>query len=142
MSSTDVPVWIFVWGALLSAIGMIAGTIGIFSPTMFFSDFPDFSQWEEISYVTAGWGVRNIAMGVAMIIALALELPSAIGALFAMRFVTELGDLVNTLYTGHGSFNMPKILVAVVWIGVFLVPEALATRWGIYHALNDKDKYD
>lgn len=142
MSSTDVPVWIIVWGCLLTAIGMIAGVLGIFSPTTFFNDFPIFSQWDEISYVTTGWGIRNLGMGVAMIIALALELPSAIGAVFAMRFVTELGDLVNTLFTGHGTMNSPKVLLAVIWIGLFLVPEALAARWGIAHALNDKNKDD
>lgn len=137
MSSTDVPVWIIVWGCLLTFIGMVAGALGIFAPIKFFNDFPDFDKWPEIAHVTNGWGIRNLGMGVAMIVALALESPGAIGAVFGMRFVTELGDLLNTLVSGHGTMNMNKILLTVVWVALFLVPEALATRWGIAHELDD-----
>lgn len=140
MSSIDVPKWVTLWGYLLTGIGGMAGALGLFSPTMFFSDFPIFSQWDEIGYVTTGWGIRNIAMATAMIVALTLELPSAIGAVFAMRFVTELGDLVNTLLTGHGTLGMNKFLLTVIWVGFFLVPEALAARWGLTLALNNKNK--
>lgn len=135
MQSTEVPKWVFFLGCLLVGIGMIAGSLGVFSPTVFFNDFPKFSQWDEISYVTTGWGIRNLGMGVAMIIALWLKLPGAIGAVFAMRFFTESGDLLNTLFTGHGSMNSPLVVLAAFWIVLFLIPEALAARWGITTAL-------
>ena len=129
------PKWIFFFGCLLVLIGGGAGLLGVVSPTMFFNDFPNFSGWSDISYVTTGWGIRNLAMAGAMIIALWLKLPAAIGAVFSMRFLTESGDLLNTLLTGHGSLGAPLIIVAVVWTVVFLIPEALAARWGITRAL-------
>lgn len=135
IASRDIPRWIFFFGLLLAAIGIISGLLGVIAPTMFFSDFPNFDQWNEISFVTTGWGIRNLAMGAAMIIALWLRMPSAIGAVFSMRFLTELGDLINTLITGHGSMGQSLFVVAAVWILVFLVPEALAARWGISNAL-------
>lgn len=139
-ASTELPKWVFFLGCLLSAVGMTAGMLGIFAPTVFFNDFPEFSQWDDIPYVTTGWGIRNLGMAVAMMIALWLNLPGAIGAVFSMRFFTEFGDLVNTLLTGHGSMDMPLFVLAVLWIALFLIPEALAARWGITTALSSKKK--
>ena len=132
--SNGLPQWIFYFGCLLAIIGIVAGLLGVVTPIKFFNDFPDFTQWTEISYVTTGWGIRNLAMGAAMLLALWLRTPSTIGVVFSMRFLTELGDLLNTLATGHGSMGMPLGLVAAVWIVVFLLPEALAARWGIVNA--------
>lgn len=132
------PKWIFYFGCLLTTIGMIAGLLGIVSPTQFFNDFPHFTQWVDISYVTTGWGIRNLAMGAAMIFALWLKLPSVIGVVFSMRFLTESGDLINTLLTGHGSMGLPLITVAAGWIILFLIPEALAASWGIRTTLAQK----
>lgn len=137
-TSNTMPKWIFIFGCLLAVIGITAGLLGIFAPTMFFNDFHNFSQWGEISFVTTGWGIRNLGMGVALIIALWLKLPSAIGAVFTMRFFTEAGDLLNTLFTGHGSMDLPLIALAAGWIILFLIPEALAARWGITTALKSK----
>lgn len=134
-TSDNLPSWIFYFGCFLATIGIVAGLLGVISPTKFFSDFPDFTQWAEISYVTTGWGIRSLAMGAVMIFALWLRLPSAIAVVFSMRFMTELGDLLNTLTSGHGSMGLPLALVAVVWIVVFLVPEALALRWGLTRAI-------
>lgn len=125
------PKWIFYFGCFLATLGIVAGVIGIISPTKFFSDFPNFTQWTEISYVTTGWGIRSLTMGIAMIFALWLRMPSAIGVVFSMRFLTETGDLLNTLATGHGSMGTPMAILTVVWIVVFLIPEALAIRWGL-----------
>ena len=134
-STSDTPKWVFLFGCLLATIGIVSGLLGVFSPTKFFNDFPAFAQWEEVSYVTTGWGIRNLAMGATMILALWLKRPGVIGAVFAMRFLTELGDLVNTLATGHGSMAQPLPWVAAVWTCAFLIPEALAARWGLKHAL-------
>lgn len=134
-TSGNIPKWIFYFGCLLATIGIVAGLLGVVSPTTFFNDFNTFSQWSEIPYVTTGWGIRNLAMGATMILALWLRMPSAIGAVFSMRFLTELGDLLNTLATGHGSQGVPLGVVAAVWIIVLLIPEALAARWGIIRAL-------
>jgi hypothetical protein len=134
-NADDLPKWIFYFGLLLAIIGGGAGLLGIFSPTAFFSDFPEFSGWAEISYVTTGWGIRNLAMCAAMLFALWIKAPSVIGLVFSMRFLTEAGDLLNTLVTGHGSMDTSLGVVAVVWIVVFLIPEVLAARWGIIRAL-------
>ncbi len=129
--SDNLPKWIFYFGCFLATLGIVAGVLGIVSPTKFFSDFPNFTQWSEISYVTTGWGIRSLTMGVAMLFALWLRTPSAIGVVFSMRFLTEMGDLLNTLATGHGSMGAPLAILTVVWIVVFLIPEALAVRWGL-----------
>lgn len=134
-TADKLPKWIVYFGCLLATIGIVAGLLGVFSPTRFFSDFDAFTQWSEISYVTTGWGIRNLAMGAVMLLALWLRMPSVIGAIFSMRFLTELGDLLNTLATSHGSMGMPLGVVATVWIVVFLIPEALAARWGLTRAL-------
>lgn len=130
-TSNSVPSWIFYFGCFLATIGIVAGLLGVISPTKFFSDFPDFTQWAEIAYVTTGWGIRSLTMGLAMLLALWTKSPGAIGVIFSMRFLTETGDLLNTLTTGHGSMGMPLIIVAAVWVIVFLLPEALAVRWAI-----------
>lgn len=124
------PKWIFFFGCLLVVIGMIAGLIGIVSPTQFFNDFPNFTQWPEIAYVTTGWGIRNLAMGAVMILTLWLKLPSMVALVFSMRFLTESGDLINSLVTGHGSLGLPLIALAAGWTILFLIPEALAAIWG------------
>lgn len=70
-------------------------------------------------------------MCVVMLVSLWLKTPSAIGVVFLMRFLTEAGDLLNTLATGHGSMDTSLIKVAVLWIILILIPEALAARWGL-----------
>lgn len=132
------PKWIFYFGFLLAVIGGVAGLLGVISPTAFFSDFPGFAFWGDISYVTTGWGIRNLAMAAAMLLALWLKTPSAVGVIFSMRFLTEASDLLNTLATGHGSMGAPLVLVAVLWVCLFLIPEAMAARWGITRALCSK----
>lgn len=136
--SDALPKWIIYFGCLLATIGIVAGFLGVISPTKFFNDFPNFTQWADISYVTTGWGIRNLAMGAAMLLALWLRMPSAIGMVFSMRFLTELGDLLNTLFTGHGSMGAPLAIVAVVWIVVFLIPETLAASWGLTRARHQR----
>lgn len=136
--SNSTPKWIVSFGCLLAAIGIGAGLMGVISPTSFFSDFDGFDRWHGIAYVTTGWGIRNLAMGAVMLTSLWLRMPGAIGVVFAMRFLTELGDLINTLFTGHGSMGFPLAGVAAVWTVVFLIPEALAARWGITRALADR----
>lgn len=133
--SDNLPKWIFDFGCLLATIGTVAGLLGVVSPIKFFSDFPHFTQWSAISYITTGWGIRNLAMGTVMLLALWLKTPGAIAVVFSMRFLTELGDLLNTLTTGHGSMGAPLGIVAAVWISVFLTPEAMAARWGITRVL-------
>ena len=129
--ANNLPKWIFYFGCFLATLGIVAGLIGIISPTKFFSDFPNFTQWAEISYVTTGWGIRSLTMGIAMIFALWLRTPSAISVVFSMRFLTEIGDLLNSLTTGHGTMGTPLVILAVVWMVVFLIPEALAVSWGL-----------
>ncbi|MBE9029299.1 hypothetical protein IQ266_05925 [filamentous cyanobacterium LEGE 11480] len=87
------PNWIVYLGCLLATIGIVTGLLGVISPTKFFSDFPNFTQWSDISYVTTGWGIRNLAMGAVMLLTLWLRTPSAIAVVFSMRFLTELADL-------------------------------------------------
>eukprot|EP00903_Cladosiphon_okamuranus_P012400 g11622.t1 len=136
-TSPETPRWVFNLGCLLVAVGGMAGSLGLFAPTMFFSDFPSFSQWEEISFVTTAWGIRNFGMALAMVLALWLESPGAIGVVFSMRFLTETGDLLSTLCTGHGSFDTPPFVLAAIWIALFLVPEALAAQWGLTAACTE-----
>lgn len=136
----NLPKWIFYFGCLLIVIGGGSGLLGVLSPTTFFNDFPNFTAWAEIPYVTTGWGIRNLTMAAAMILALWLGTPSAIGVVFAMRFLTEAGDLLNTLATGHGSMGQSLSVVAVLWIVVFLIPEGLAARWGLTRAIAAKQR--
>jgi hypothetical protein len=47
-----------------------------------------------------------------------------------MRFITELGDLMNTIATGHGTLGLTMTSLSIVWVLVFLIPEAKAAYWG------------
>lgn len=138
MKMNKTPKWIRYFGIFLGAFGVIVGTIGVVKPVLFFNDFPNFSQWQDIAYITTGWGVRSLAAGIAMFVALWLHSPSAIAAVFSMRFATELGDLVNTISTGHGTLGLSATSLSIVWVVLFLLPEAKAAHWGFKAALHDK----
>ncbi|MEP3889496.1 MAG: hypothetical protein ABJN69_03455 [Hellea sp.] len=129
-----VPRWIIFFGTFLAIFGLATGLVGIFKPTLFFNDFPNFTQWDDISFITNSWGVRNIALAVGLGVAIWLRSAAAIGAVFAMRFVNETGDLLNILTSDHGSFGLPAAALAVGWVACFMVPEALAAKWGLSRA--------
>ena len=133
-SKLIVPKWIIFFGAFLAIFGALTGLVGVFKPTLFFNDFPNFTQWNDISFITNSWGVRNLALAVGLGAAIWLRSAAAIGAVFAMRFVNEAGDLINILTSDHGSFGLPVAALAVGWILCFLVPEALAAKWGFSNA--------
>jgi len=130
MSSNQTPKWIVYYGIFLGLFGLIAGSVGVFNPVSFFNDFPGFTQWQEITYITTNSGVRSFAAGVAMLVAIKLGSPGGIAAVFCMRFLTELGDLVNTIMTGHGTMGLPLMVMSLIWVLLFLLPEAKAARWG------------
>ena len=134
----NMPKWIMIYGGLLVIVGLGSGMIGLLAPSEFFNDFPNFSEWAEISFVTNAWGIRNIAMAIAMIIALWLRTPTVIAAVFSMRFLTELGDLLNSIITGHGIMGSSLIVFIIVWILLCSVPEFLAARWGFKTAAKRK----
>ncbi|MEM9435631.1 MAG: hypothetical protein AAGA15_01210 [Pseudomonadota bacterium] len=140
MASPALPKWIFYYGCFLALIGFSTGFIGLFAPTLFFSDFPDFDQWEEIKFVTNTFGIRNFAMCAALVLALWLKLPAGIAVAFGMRSLTELGDTLNTVVTGHGANGLPIVALFLGGMALFVIPEALAARWGIRAALADKQK--
>lgn len=131
MNANQTPKWIVYFGCFLGLFGLAVGAIGVSNPVLFFNDFPMFTQWSDIAYITTGWGVRSFAAGVAMFVALKLASPGGIAAVFCMRFVTELGDLINAVTTGHGTLGWSLTVLSVVWVVVFLLPEALAARWGL-----------
>lgn len=125
-----VPKWIMIYGSLLVLVGLGSGLLGIFAPTQFFSDFPNVTNWNDFDFVTNAWGIRNVAMAIAMIVVLWLRSPAAIAAVFSMRFLTELGDLLNSVVTGHGIVGSSLITFIIVWILLCSIPEALAALWG------------
>ncbi len=126
----ELPKWIFILGCFLVVFGGVSGVLGIVNPILFFNDFPSIESWRDVSFITNSWGIRNLAMAVALIIALWLKTPSVIVAVFSMRFFNELGDLINVLISGHGSFGVPLMFLLIGWVLFFLIPEALAVRWG------------
>jgi hypothetical protein len=138
MNMNKTPKWILYFGIFLGAFGVIVGSIGVMKPVLFFNDFSDFTQWQDIAYITAGWGVRSLAAGVAMLVALRLGSPSAIATVFCMRFLTELGDLVNSISTGHGTLGLSLTSLSIFWVVAFLFPEAKAVHWGIKATLCKK----
>lgn len=129
MKTTKVPFWIVLFGGFLAVVGLGAGITAVVDPTKFFSDYSLAVPWSEISAITAGHGVRSLGGAVAMIVALWSRQPGAIAAVFSMRFLTELGDLLLVLSTGHGP-QVPAPILIAAWVILFLVPEAIAARWG------------
>lgn len=133
-----VPKWIMIYGSLLVLVGLGSGLLGIFAPTQFFNDFPNVTNWNDFDFVTNAWGIRNVAMAIAMIVVLWLRSPAAIAAVFSMRFLTELGDLLNSVVTGHGIVGSSLIIFIIVWILLCSIPEALAALWGFRAAAKER----
>ena len=133
-----VPKWIMIYGSLLVLVGLGSGLLGIFAPTQFFNDFPNVTNWNDLDFVTNAWGIRNVAMAIAMIVVLWLRSPAAIAAVFSMRFLTELGDLLNSVVTGHGIVGSSLIIFIIVWILLCSIPEALAALWGFRAAAKER----
>lgn len=129
-----IPKWIFYYGCVLAVISLGTGLIGLFAPTMFFSDFPDFDQWDDITFVTNTFGIRNLALSAGMVLALYLRQPAAIAVIFGVRCLVESGDILNAVMTGHGTNGMPAIVVVSFGLALFIIPEALAAIWGIRHS--------
>lgn len=98
---------------------------------MFFSDFPGFDRWDEITFVTNTFGIRNLALSSGMIVALWLRQPARIAVVLAMRCLVELGDILNTVVTGHGNYGSPLVVLIGFGLILFIIPEGLAALWGI-----------
>jgi len=83
----------------------------------------DFAQ---ITAITAMFAARNVALGTIAAFALWQRDPKYLLMVFIARFIVELLDLIITV--AAALVSAPALLIVVVWIMVFLLPQFIGIR--------------
>lgn len=103
--ASGVPMWVTVVALILGVFSTLAGLAIMVDPTIM--DIDD-------TVVGRQWGGRNIGLGVALLVAVALREARAYLAGFAAGLLRDIGDLVGALDDGAS----PVVPVVVLVIGV------------------------
>lgn len=116
-----VPMWVLAYTGFLIVLGFGAGMLALVSPQNIFLNVTiDFSQ---ITAITSMFAARNVALGSIAAYALFKRDAKFLLMVFAARFVVEVLDLIITLATGLVGGS--PVIIIVVWVIVFLLPEFL-----------------
>lgn len=117
-----IPRWVLGYTAALTVV-VAATAVGAYvSPSSLLGHLPD-------GAAPAVWfyGARNAGFTVALCYALWKRGPAALAAVLTGRFVVDLLDLLATLRFDLGR-GMSAPLLIVVWVALFLGPQAAALR--------------
>jgi hypothetical protein len=119
-----IPAWILGYAGFLALLSLSTSLMGYFAPQYIFANLGiDFAQAQPITYFYAA---RNVGILVLCLYGLFTRERKILLSMFVLRLVVELLDLIATLKFGIGGMN--PIVMAVVWVVVFLIPEFLAAK--------------
>lgn len=120
IKANGVPTWVTGLAALIGLFSVVAGTAIMADPTIMNIDD---------SVVGRQWGGRNIGLGVALVVAVALRDARAYVAGFAAGLFRDIGDLVGALDDGASP------VVPIVFLVVGAVAIAGVVRAGGLRAM-------
>ena len=101
--ANGVPAWVTVLAAVIGLFSTVAGLAIMIDPSIMGIDD---------SVVGRQWGGRNIGLGVALLVAVALRAPRAYVAAFAAGLFRDVGDLVGALDDGASPI-VPIVFLVV-----------------------------
>ena len=102
IQANGVPTWVTAVAALIGLFSTLAGFAIMADPTIM--DIDD-------TIVGRQWGGRNVGLGIALLVAVALRDARAYVAAFAAGLFRDIGDLVGALDDGASPFVPVVVLV-------------------------------
>lgn len=126
MASTgSLSKWVIGYTAFLTLLSISTSLMGYLAPQYIFSglDLP----FDAAQPITFFYATRNVGIAVLCIAGLLLMDAKLLLAMYMLRFVVELLDLIFTLQFSIGGFN--PIVLTLTWLLVFLLPELLIARY-------------
>lgn len=115
ITANGVPTWVTGLAVLIGLFSMLAGLAIMIDPSIMNIDD---------TVVGRQWGGRNIGLGVALVVAVALREARAYVAAFAAGLFRDIGDLVGAIDDGASP------IVPIVFLVVGLVAIAGVVRAG------------
>lgn len=90
------------------------------------SAVPGLSGGEKIAFAASIYSARNLAVGIALLVALWLKNPAMLFILILVRLLTDLMDYPTLLFLGDVS-NV--YLVSSIFVFLYYVPAIIALRY-------------
>ena len=120
-----IPKWILWYGAIIAAaVAFVLGVMTLLGPDLGRVALADGSQTDTGLFK---YGLRNIAAAVAMAFAVYMRAAAMLLVVFIMRFITEAGDLLDSLL--FGGLDITSILAyTALMVVVACVPYTIAIR--------------
>ena len=118
----SLPIWLTII-IIIETVPMFVGPLlALLSP----DSFPGFKQLPDPRFVVWLYTARNLAVGIALLVAFALKNRSMLFILILIRLITDLHDLPNMLF-GRSSSN-PALLIAI-FVLFYYLPAVYALRY-------------
>jgi hypothetical protein len=122
MKKKPLPAWLIVI-IVIETLPMFMGPLlALLRP----DSFPGLAQLPDPRFVAWLYAARNIAVGIAFLVAFALKNRSMLFILILIRLITDLFDLPNLLYGGALSNPLPVIAIFVL---LYYLPAIYALRY-------------
>jgi len=118
----SIPIWLTLIIIIETLPMFIGPLVAIFNP----SGMPGLAKLPEPLGFALLYAARNLAVGIAFIIAYIVKDMRMLFILILIRLITDLIDLPNFVY--HGAFSNP-VRVAVIFFCLYYIPAVYALRY-------------
>lgn len=118
----SIPIWLTLIIVIETLPMFIGPLLAIFNP----SGMPGLAKLPEPLGFALLYSARNLAVGIAFIIAYVLKDMRMLFILILIRLITDLIDLPNFVY--HGAFDNPA-RVAAIFLCLYYIPAVYALRY-------------
>ena len=118
----SIPIWLTLIIVIETLPMFIGPLLAIFNP----SGMPGLAKLPEPLGLALLYSARNLAVGIAFIIAYVLKDMRMLFILILIRLITDLIDLPNFVY--HGAFDNP-VRVAAIFFFLYYIPAVYALRY-------------
>lgn len=119
-----IPLAIKAFAGVLALLGLVIGIQCYLNPSSVVTGFQVGGSAEQMAIGMLG--ARNVAMALVLIVALISGKPSWLCLAFIMRLFTEIQDLLVSIFSGNTG--MPPVVLMLVFLGIFIIPEILCIR--------------
>jgi hypothetical protein len=118
----SLPVWLTII-IVIETLPMFMGPLlALLRP----DSFPGINQLPDPGFVAWLYAARNLAVGIAFLVAFALRNRSMLFILILIRLITDLHDLPNLL--SGGALSNPLLVIAI-FVLLYYLPAVYALRY-------------